>query len=318
MIRVPRQTLVSVDAAVRAVFGGERAIRSTELIGGDSGIFSDLVLVTLDGPPWTLVAKTVRDDPDGRNAAAAGFDRNEEQAYLRISALLGSVVPRFYGSHCGTGGQLVLLIEDLTSARWLDQAPGCEDRDTSLVATTLADLGDRSEVAGGLPRRFLADLDGAQLQEGIGRIRGFWSEGLSPEAVDGYRAVFSNWMGLARSYDALGDLTLCHGDPRADNMAVVRGHLVLVDWQQANLGPRDSDLAWFFATSLDRRDRTARVRAGREAYGLGLSDERLTILLARPALLSIFLATRRPNSPRAAETITRTLDRIGSMVGEFG
>ena len=120
---------------------------------------------------------------------------------------------------------------------------------------------------------------------------------------------------MARFTDASG-ATLCHGDPRADNLAFDRaGAPVVFDWQQLAVQLPEADLAWLAATSLTVETRRAVERDLVAGYGTTMDRYRLGFVL--PGLAVLLLAQREIDSDRTAAFVAASLHRIATAVSDL-
>ncbi len=292
------------------------------------GAFSVVVRVSLawDRPaptgqpdldrPASVVAKLPVDGPNGAAAIAAGAYRREALAYRHLLAHSPVATPTAFAVEDVADGSCALLLQDLTDHRSVDQLDGLDPRDAERVATELAafhqhwsaqpldELAVRRNTIAGLP------------QEGLGRglalLDTTWAEVLTPSQ----RAAFAE---LVRVRPTLAErfeqerATLCHGDPRADNLVYGSDDaVVLFDWQQMAVQFGEADLAWLAATSLDtgvRRNSDQRLVT---AYGGDFDRYRLG--LALPGLAVLFLAQRSLTTDRTRRLVAVSLQRIADAV----
>ena len=121
-----------------------------------------------------------------------------------------------------------------------------------------------------------------------------------------------------------GGQTLCHGDPRADNVVFAEDdRAVLFDWQQMAVQFGEADLAWLLSTSTTpetRRDVEADVIA---SYALARGQnaattwERYRLGMVLPGLAVLFLAQRETADERTEQLIATSLERIGIAVDDL-
>ncbi|MGI9595902.1 MAG: phosphotransferase [Acidimicrobiales bacterium] len=319
-----------VQALCRLGFGqtGPRVAGLTDVNQG-RGAFSIVVRAELDWPagggpadrgPATVVAKLPIDGPNGRAAAAAGAYRREALAYQRILADSPIITPAMYAIDEGGDDTWAFLLEDLSGHRRFDQLVGLPAAEAVAVSKELATFhrlwSDKPDLAD-LPvrRNTIAGLPEHGLRAGLRALETIWSEDLD----DGDRRLYRRLVGgrprLAERFEA-GAVTLCHGDPRADNFAFdAQGRLVLFDWQQMAIQFGEADLAWLSATSLETEVRRAVDRDLIGAYDGDIDRYRLG--LALPGLTVLLLAQRETTSERTRRFVATSLRRIAAAVDDL-
>lgn len=277
--------------------------------------------------PRSVVAKLPIPGPNGEAAAASGAYRREIFAYREVLGQTPVAHPRAWALIDGdprtddvddpASPYGSLLLEDLGDRRLVDQLDGLGPRDALAVAESLARLHrtwtDRVEPLGTAVRRnTLASLSPAGLDAGLAVVEQRWTEAVGPTR----RAAFA---GLRAAHGALVErfgarpVTLCHGDPRADNLAFGDdGEPVLFDWQQMAVQFGAADLAWLAATSLGAETRRSIEADLVEAGGVTMADYRLG--LALPGLAVLFLAQRELSSERARRFVAVSLQRIADAL----
>lgn len=307
------------------------------------GVFSSVWRLQVSGPgaPATAVAKLPIDGPNGDAARLSGAYDRELIAYRGILGAVNSSepvsskqvsskhrlpsTPRMYAS-LDDGA---LLLEDLGHLRFVDQLVGLDAQDVLAAIDALHRLHNRFSQAHEFGRQALGELDvrrsapskfdPAQLQAGLNAIAGI----VSSERHTSLVHLLANREALVEAFDSL-PATLCHGDPRADNLAFDRaGQAVLFDWQQLAIQHGEADLAWLAATSIgaERRRHLDQQIVDRYAQLTGEPGEtvylryRLGLLL--PGLAVLLLAQRTQAHDRQAELVSTSIDRISRAVEEL-
>ncbi len=158
------------------------------------------------------------------NELTAGWLRDEHRIY---GALRGSFVPRMHGWD-DDGVLPLLLIEDLSGAHW---PPPWEDGEVEALLETLEQVA--SSRLAGLPR----------LDNDSGLAAGWRGVAADPEPFLGLGIASACWLeralpvllGAMENVTLSGD-ALLHCDVRSDNLCLVEGRVLLVDWNWACIG----------------------------------------------------------------------------------
>lgn len=323
-----------VERLVHLAFGpGCDVVGTTDLNGG-RGVFSRVVRAELawtgpvDGPdggdgtgrPRSVAVKLPAPGPNGEAAAATGACRREALAYTRLLPHSPVAAPRAWLVHHGPGAAASFVLEDLSGLRAVDQLDGLPADDALAVAETLArfhrhwadpdrhrNLPLRRTVPAGIPAEALA--------RGLTALEERWAD-----VVDtAQRAVFARLVArraeLVAAFAAARPPTVCHGDPRADNVAFGPAGPVLFDWQQPAIQLGAADVAWLAATSLTPETRRT-LDADLAAAGSCTVDAYRTGLLL-PGLAVLLLAQRAADSERTARFIATSLRRIATAAADF-
>ena len=134
---------------------------------------------------------------------------------------------------------------------------------------------------------------------------------------------------LIDAFDARDDETLCHGDPRGDNVVIVdaptggEAPARLLDFQQLAVQTAGADLAWLLATSLDPDIRRASwddlMAAYADATGGSAADaeEATRIGTLLPGLAVLLLVQREVDDERVRRMVARSTERISAMVRDL-
>jgi hypothetical protein len=234
--------------------------------------------------PSSVVAKLPVPGPNGEAAATSGAYRREGLAYRHLLPLSPIATPRAYAIDEPGDRTCALLLEDLTDRRTVDQLDGLGPDDAVGVAETLARFHHHWADADRLARlevrrNTLAGLAPEPLHAGLTSLAADWGDVLDEADRRVYASVVAARPTLVGRFEE-SPVTLCHGDPRADNLVFdVDDRPLLFDWQQMAVQLAEADLAWLAATSrLLRSDRT------RQYAGLArgsLSPERTVQLPGR-------------------------------------
>lgn len=177
------------------------------------------------------------------------------------------------------GEHPVMILEDLSGAYW---PPAWRPGDIAAVRATMTVIA-ATEVSG------IPNLD-------QGEFTGWKAVALDPEPFLGLNLVSAGWLASALptliAAEAAADLSgtdLLHCDLRSDNLCILDGRVIVIDWNFASVGNAEFDLA-FWAPSL-------------AAEGGGVPEDLLPHAPGLAALASGFFAARAglpliPHAPR--------------------
>ncbi|HZR84193.1 MAG TPA: phosphotransferase [Candidatus Binatia bacterium] len=298
-----------VDEALRA--GGATdlppvtAVR-TRTIGAQRGFLSLTVQIDIDyatappdGAPGSLVAKLEPAEGGFRDAERrfGAFDR-EVRFYREVAGRVPLRLPRIYWADASGDGK-VLLMEDLTAYRALDQVHGMRHEQVLFTAREVAKLHAAFARPGALDGLDWLPLHDHFFDEGFAdhwpAFARCYELRIGRDAVRlGERVVRK--IGWLEERIAARPVTLIHGDLRADNLLVGDGEpcseVVVLDWQLTNRSLAAIDIARMLGGSeppAERRGHQLEVfaawhegllRAGRTDYAFdeALTDFRLAVL----------------------------------------
>jgi hypothetical protein len=323
-----------VRALCRTAFGDPSpAITALRDVNQGRGAFSIVVRADLaPGPvgveepsafPPSVVAKLPVEGPNGQAAVTSGAYTREAMAYRTVLPESPIRSPELFALDEPGDGTSALLLADLSNERAVDQLQGLTADDALEVATALvrfhhhwAEEGSAGALAGlDVRRNTLARLPHQSLRTGLDLLEQRWGDAVSAA----HREVFAR---LVDRHDTLADQfgrqtpTLCHGDPRADNLFfALDGRPILLDWQQMAVQFGEADLAWLAATSLEVPTRRA---VERDLLAAGGSDlDRYRLGLALPGLAVLLLAQREVANDRARRLVACSLHRIATAIADF-
>jgi hypothetical protein len=245
--------------------------------------------------PSSLVAKISAADETSRQAGEMGGSyRREVRFYEQIAPHIAMRTPRCFHSAVGeSGGDFVLLLEDMSESAVGDQLKGC-DLGTARVA--LAEIVKlhapfwNDPKLGELEWLTPSTAESAAFAQMI--LESMWpgflerfAHGLSADAIALGQRFVDNYMAWFSAYS--GPLSLIHADYRLENMLLAPAGapssvppIAVVDWQTAAQGCPLADVAYFLGGSLSVADRrrferelVSEYATGIRAEGLVLSDE---------------------------------------------
>lgn len=319
---------------IHLAFGPTCGVVDTRDLNGGRGVFSRVVRAELawagpaggpdggptPGRPRSVAVKLPALGPNGEAAAATGACRREALAYTRLLPHSPVLAPRAWLVHHGPGAAASFVLEDLSGLRAVDQLDGLPADDALALAGALARFHrhwSRPDRHRNLPlrRAVPAGIPAEALARGLAALDERWSDVVDPAQ----RAVFTRLVArrgeLVAAFAAAGPLTVCHGDPRADNVAFGPAGPVLFDWQQPALQLGAADVAWLAATSLTPERRRALDSELVAAGGCTLDAYRTGLLL--PGLAVLLLAQRAADSERTVRFIATSLRRIATAAADF-
>jgi hypothetical protein len=317
-----------VERLIRLAFGppGPYAIDGLSDANQGRGVFSRVVRVRLswaEGPevaarPASVVAKVPAAGPNGAAAVASGACRREALAYSRLlpTSPIGS--PRAWLVDHGPGDRAGFVLEDLGPLRAVDQLDGLAPEDCLAVSHALHRFHrhwqDPARHTGlGVRHATPAAIAPDALARGLQALAGRWAADLDAARLRAFRGLVARRQALVEAFVRAGPPTLCHGDPRADNLVFSpQGAPVLFDWQQLAVQFGAADLAWLAATSLTPATRRQVERDLVDGYGAAFDQYRLGFVL--PGLAVLLLAQRDTPDERTRRFVATSLDRIATAL----
>ena len=244
-----------------------------------------------DGAPESVIVKMVTDLQTQRGIAdALLFYQRELRFYREVAPTVGFGTAAMHAAIMGEGStDFVLVMEDLSNLRPLDQLEGVGADDAVVAAETMAAFhainwgADLSDLAttflpfdnpiyrAALPDVFTSGWDMTKARGG---------DLLTPEVI-----AFGDAFGELVPFfiDQVGhgnDVTLMHGDWRADNLMMGDdGRMTVIDFQIVGTGVGIYDLAYFMSQSLEPEVRRASSETLIDRYfatldGAGVSHDR--------------------------------------------
>lgn len=321
-----------VRSLVTAAFADERTgggsapeIAALSDANRGRGVFSRVVRaeLTWSAPgtgPSSVVVKVNASGENGRVAVASGACAREALAYRRVLPSSPVASPHAYLVRSGPGGEASFVLEDLGRHRLVDQLAGLTESEAAAVAASLSRFHRHWAHHPGLDalpvrRSTPSTLDPNAIAAGLGALEQRWAGIVDDAALAEFRALVENLAAVVDAFDSAGEATLCHGDPRADNLAFAEdGTPVLYDWQQLAVQMGAADLSWLAATSLTP---STRRRVERDLVAdSGTTFDRYRTGLALPGLAVLLLARRETPDDRSRRFVATSLSRIGAAIVE--
>lgn len=269
MPTIPDSLTDLTSAWCTEALGRSTVVDSVMPLSTRSGVMGQLAIVQFAvGPP--LVAKIAAEHESVREVARSyEFYTTEVSIYRHLSSTPGARLPRcHYADVSDDAKRFVLLLEDLTTAVWLDTVSGCPLPRALSVVDALAALHarwwNRPEL---MAATWLRPLDNRAYCAGQAIYQAVcpafverYAPRLPSIGLDIVRTVGDRLSELYRRTTASSPLTLAHADVRLDNILFDLpdgGELALLDWQFAVRAPGATDVATFLAQSLTIPDRRA-------------------------------------------------------------
>ena len=236
--------------------------------------------------PQTFVIKLPAQDDTVRDRVTVGY-RSECAFYATVADRVRVPTPEcFYCQISDDAMDYALLLADQAPAVQGDQIAGCGEPEARLAVMALAGLHGPSwcdSVWLDFPAIAFGRPDEASAK-GLGEVAKMSAditlEKLGDRMTADDRETFTTTMGLVTpwllaEYDRFA---LLHGDYRLDNMLFDpdRTRVSVVDWQTLGVGLPARDLAYFTATSLDSRLRSAIEKDLVDEYYRALLDYGVT------------------------------------------
>lgn len=308
-----------------------RTIASSERIGQDSGVFSVVHRVVLDGAgsPPSVVVKQPDPGPNGAAAASSGAYQREAIAYRTVLPQSPVSAPGCWLIDEPGDQRASFVLDDLRPARLVDQLVGLSGTEAVAVVDQLAMLHRHWESAAGLDelgvRRATPGLFAPEaLARGVRTVADRWTAGPGARAARSLGRLLERREPLVEAFRTAGPVTLCHGDPRADNVAFgAGGGAVLFDWQQLGRNIAQADLAWLAATSLEPEVRRAVEGELVERHAAAVGHDpteahhRYRLGMVLPGLAVLLLAQRELATPRAMRMVATSVRRISAAVDDL-
>ncbi|MEM7337531.1 MAG: phosphotransferase [Actinomycetota bacterium] len=290
------------------------------------GVFSSVVRADLawpngiEGRPRSVVIKIPAAGPNGDAGRGSGAYRREAEAYR-------SILPNspIRAPHCHLvdddphTGDASFVLEDLTPYRAVDQMAGLPAPAALAVTSALRAFHDhwtQRATPAGLRANTPATLAPEALDKGIAALATVWAGDLDPVVRRSFERLVDRRQQAVAAFTAAGPPTLCHGDPRADNVVFAdQWHPIVFDWQQIAIQAGAADIAWLAATSTTVEVRRTVDHDLIAAYGTTPDAYRAGLVL--PGLAVLLLAQRHADSERTRTFIATSLHRIGHALSDW-
>lgn len=286
---------------------GATAVASVELVpfGSAESMMSSLhrAALTYDGPTdaaRSFIVKLASASEQQRFIAGLfKFYEREIRFYGELSRRSQIRTPRCHLARMHPDEPyFVLVLEDVSGRRQVDQIEGVDLDDARTVVATLADLhapfwgrdlGDLADTFIPMNSPPMHEIIPAQFKGGWVTVRDRVADELPAAVVslcDRHETVSSRILD-----DLMGPDTLAHGDCRSDNLLFDDDGILVLDFQLAAICHGMSDVAYFISQSV--RDDVAAAHA----------DELIDAYLARLATHGIRLDRRDAMRPYRASLV---------------
>lgn len=291
---IPLQTSEITAPWLNEVLAGKPGVGTVasvriEPMGEGVGILGELSRLHLsyaDGQsgPATLVAKCQSKFPENVFISSLmGFYTREVNFYNQLSSKTDFRVPFCYHAEAAEGGApFVLLIEEITGARMIDQITGATLDDCNKIADVGAALHARFWES---PDLYALDWlppwnnDGYKAAQGLGqaKIAAFeetWSSRVPADAMAWMHPFTDRYPEILDWWVAQGNVTLAHTDFRADNFlfggSAGADAVTLVDFQLMTRHVGVWDIANFMGASVTVENRRAWEQSVLDRYHANL------------------------------------------------
>ena len=269
---------ITVDWLNEVLDVGEVTDVKAEGLGTGLGLLGEVTRLHLtyasggdDSRPATLIAKTQSPAPENVFVAQAmGFYHREVSFYRELAGTIDIRTPQCFDADIAAEGTpFVLLLEEITGARGIDQIVGATRADAEAVidqAVVLhARFWDNEDLHAleWLPPintpLFLAA--GAMAEQKLPRYLEYWDGKAPGDALAFVREMTPHYPQLLDWWVDQGQPTFAHMDYRADNFlfggSAGRDAVTVLDWQLSVRGAGVWDIANFLAGSVTLDDRRA-------------------------------------------------------------
>lgn len=311
---IPVQTTdISVDwlnqvLADRGDVGVIRSVRA-ESMGEGVGILGELSRLHLtyadgqSGPP-TMVAKCQSKFPENVFISELmGFYTREVNFYRQLSTTLNLRVPHCYFADAApSGAPFVLLLEEVTGARMIDQVAGATLEECHQIADVAATLHGTYWES---PALYALDWlppwnnDGYKAAQALGQAKlstfeETWAANVPADAMSWMRKFTDRYPDILDWWVEQGNVTLAHTDFRAENFlfggSAGPGTVTMLDFQLMTRHVGVWDIANFLGASVTVENRRQwepsvleryhdrLVAAGVTGYSRGTVHSRLSLL----------------------------------------
>ena len=285
--------------------GGRLTGFHTEQIGEGVGMMGLLyrAALTVEGgdgtAPSSVIIKLAGSDPWARETAKLfGWYAREVNFYASIAGEAIRTPDCHAALHDPETDDFVLVLQDLSHLRTVDQLDGCDIEDARRVVVALARFGaafwGKTDSVTGVPHIWespnpeafahtMAESGPAFAEKFPGRL---------PADVAAAVARMPEVAGEIFEPEEGQVATLMHGDFRLDNMFFDDDGLVLLDWQLMAKAPVGSDLGYFLSQSLTTDQRRAHehellqlYRDTLAAHGAEIDQQELYDIYRRAVML---------------------------------
>ncbi|MEM9131186.1 MAG: oxidoreductase family protein [Actinomycetota bacterium] len=260
-----------------------------ESMGEGVGILGELSRLHLSyGPgetgPATMIAKCQSAFPENVGLCQAmGFYNREISFYQQLAGDVGLRVPRPYVAEIDpAGAPFVLVLEEITGARMVDQLDGADRADCETVLSSLAALhaefwdSDRLDALEWLPPM---NNDAYKAAKALGEAHwdGFvanWSDRVPARVLGWVEAVTPRYPEMLDWWADQGNATFAHIDSRLENFLfdTETNAVTVLDFQLATRHVGAFDVAYFLAQSVSTDNRRAWEQELLDRYHAELLD----------------------------------------------
>lgn len=274
MTSIPRSPADITPAWLTEVLGRPVTGVRAENLGEGIGVMGEVTRLHLDADdagPATVIAKTISPAEQNLDTARTyGFYVREVAFYQQVADRMDVQVPVcLHADMAADGVPFVLLLEEVTGARQIDQLAGVDLPDAERVIDEIAVLHaawwDRPELE---TLDWLPPVNN-DLYKGYGQVlpelstmfEGAWADRLDDTAMPWLHRLGTLYTSYLDWWMSSGPVTFAHYDLRPDNILLEPGgdpdRICLLDWQLAVRHRGTFDLSYFLGQNVPttfRRD----------------------------------------------------------------
>ena len=262
-------------------------------IGDGRGFIGEVNRVDLvydrreNGAPRSLIAKlALADDEKRKLFDSFGFYERETRFYQELSSASGMATPALYfAEYDADSGYVILLLEDLSHLRTVDEVDDCSFEDASAALRSLAMMHAKWWEDERLAELtwLINPADPSRLRQGeetVARNLEPFLEMAGDHLPPGLEAIARKLgpkLADVRLATARGPITLNHGDFKLGNLFFddagnAANQVIAYDWQLASRSRAAADVAMFTMRSLAVESRRAHENRLMTEYHADLMD----------------------------------------------
>lgn len=271
-ISIPK-TIAEVDKAwMSQVVGTPVTDLQLTQIGQGVGIMGDIFRVTLtlaepgQGPASVVVKLPSSFEENRQQGVALGMFEAEVRFYNELAGEVPVGLPQIYFADIAAdGAQFVIVMEDLSAMRMVEQHIGMTGEEAKAAVEVLARVHavwwGRAQVEA---LDWIPSMIGPRIEfvdQMLTQMLPTFLSGFAQYLPDGGVAVYENFAGNYLNINTViagrSPWTVTHQDYRVENLLFSDERVVILDWQGIGRGPGAYDLAYILSGSMDTETRRA-------------------------------------------------------------